>query len=186
MKTFKEQKWMIIVYAVVIIAIGLVEAILSFIDINAAINAVSYTIAIGLLAIGAMHILTCLVAYTKSFFKTSLIYGAFAIAAGVVLIMQPYLIALFLIPFVAVLALAFGAIMITKAILAIIFKYKGLWVVVYFILFALSVTLGVLMLVYQGASTQAIYCATGIALTAAGIALLVFGIRLLTKKESKE
>ena len=186
MKTFKEQKWMIIIYAVVILAVGLVEAILSFVDIGAAIKAVSYTIAIGLFAIGLMHILTSLIAYTKSFFKASLVFGAFAIAFGVVLIMRPFLIAEFLIPFVAVLALAFGAIMLTKAILAIVYKYKGLWIFAYFLIFALATTLGILILVYQNESTQAIYAAPGIVVALAGIALLVFGIRLLTNKKSEE
>ena len=186
MKTFKEQKWMIIIYAVVAIAIGLVEAILAFVDINTAIKAVSYTIAIGLFAIGLMHILSSLIAYTKSFFKASLVFGAFAIAVGIVLIMIPSLIAEFLIPFVACLALALGAVMLAKAIIGIVFKYKGLWIFLYFLFFAAATTLGILILVYQGASRTAIFGVTGIAVALAGVALLVFGIRLLTKKEDSK
>ena len=183
MKTFKEQKWMIIIYAVVAIAVGLVETILAFVNINAAISAVSYTIAVGLFVIGLMHILSSLIAFTKSFFKASLIFGAFAIAVGIVLIMKPLLIADFLIPFVACLALALGVVMLAKAIIGIIYKYKGGWIFLYFLFFAIATTLGILILVYQNASRTAIYAVTGITVAIAGIALLVFGIKLISKKE---
>ena len=186
MKTFKEQKWMIIIYAVVAIAVGLVESILAFVNIDSAIAAVSYTIAIGLFAIGLMHIISSLVAFTKAFFKASLVFGAFAIAVGIVLMMRPDLIKDFLIPFVACLALALGVVMFAKAILGIVYKYKGSWIFLYVLFFVLATTLGTLVLVYQGASTKAIYVTTGIVVTIAGVALLVFGIKLLSKKPEEK
>lgn len=187
MKTFKEQKWMLIVYAVIFIAVGLVELILSIVDIDAAIKAVSYSIAAGLFVIGAMHLLTSFITDTKAFFKASLVLGAFLIAIGVVLVVEPYLVATFLIPFVAVLALAMGAIMLTKAILAIIYKYKVGWIILYFVFAAIAITFGVLILVYNnGASTQAIYAASGAAVVILGIVLLVFGIKLLVAKDDNK
>ena len=183
MKTLKEQKWMLIVYASLFIAIGLVEFILSIIDLGAAIKVVSYAVAASLLVVGVLHIVASFVADTKAFFKGALILGSIAIAMGVVLFIEPYLIAGFLIYFVAVFALALGTVLLIKAILAIVFKYKGLWIFLYFLMATLAITFGILALVYQGRFTQIIYCATGAFLIALGIFLLVFGVKALKKAE---
>ena len=72
MKTFKEQKWMIIVYGVILFSIGLVDLILSIVDLGSAIKVVSYCIAGGLFLIGLLHIVANLIKDTKSFFKGAL------------------------------------------------------------------------------------------------------------------
>lgn len=183
MKTLKEQKWMLIVYASLFIAIGLVEFILSIIDLGAAIKVVSYAVASSLLVVGLLHIIASFISDTKAFFKGALVLGSIAIAMGVVLFIQPYLIAGFLIYFVAVFALAIGAVLLVKGILAIIYKYKGLWIFLYFLLAVIAIVFGILALVYQGSFTQIIYCATGAFLFAFGIFLLVYGVQALKKAE---
>lgn len=185
MKTFKEQKWMLLVYALIFIAVGIVQFVLSILDVNKAVAAVSYALACGLFALGLMHIITCFITDTKAFFKVALVLGAFAIAIGVVLILNPLLIKVFLIPFVAVLALALGAVMLVKAIVAIVYKYKAGWIVLYFSLFAICVTVGVVFLVYLGVdiAVATIFATAGIALAALGIFIFVFALRLLIKKK---
>ena len=185
MKTIKEQKWMLFVYASLFIALGLVEFILGIINPSLAIKVVSYIIAAGLLVVGLLHIITSLVAETKTFFKVALVLGCIAIALGILLFINPYILSDYLVIFVAVLALALGAVLIAKAIIGIIFKYKAIWIVVYFLMAALAITFGVLALVYQGEFTQIIYCATGALIFALGIFMLIFGIKVLSKKEDK-
>ena len=75
--------------------------------------------------------------------------------------------------------------MIVKAVLAIIYKHKAGWIVLYFLMAAISITFGILALVYQGQFTQIIYCATGVFLFALGIFVLIFTIKALTKKDDK-
>ena len=184
MKTLKEQKWMLVVYAVIFIAIGLLELILSIVNLGAAIRVVSYAIATGLFIVGIMHIVASLVAETKTFFKIALVIGSIAIAAGVVLCINPFLMADFLIKFVAVLAIALGVVLIVKAILAIVYKYKGGWIFFYFLFATIFITFGILILVFEKRSeTQiAIYASTGAFILILGIFLLVAGIKVLTKK----
>lgn len=185
MKTLKEQKWMLIVYAAFFIVIGLVEFILGIINPGLAIRVVSYIIASGLLVVGLLHIIASLVADTKAFFKGALILGSIAITLGILLFINPYILSAYLVLFVAIFALAIGAVLIVKAVLAIIYKYKAGWIVLYFLMAAISITFGILALVYQGQFTQIIYCATGVFLFALGIFVLVFTIKALTKKGDK-
>ena len=186
MKTLREQKWMLFVYAALFIAIGLVEFILSIINLDAGIKVVSYSIASALLLVGLLHIITSFINDTKAFFKGALILGSIAIAIGVVLFIVPWIIPEFLIYFVAVLALALGAVLITKAVLAIIFKYKVSWIIVYFVLAAVAITFGILSLVYRMTFTQIIYCATGAVLLGLGIFILIYAIRSYKKIAPQE
>ena len=186
MKTIKEQKWMLFVYASLFIALGLVEFILGIINPGLAIKVVSYIIAAGLLVVGLLHIITCLVAETKAFFKVALVLGCIAIALGILLFIDPDILSAYLVLFVAVLALALGAVLITKAILGIVFKYKAIWIVIYFIMAVVSITIGILALVLEGQLTiQILYCSIGLLILALGIFMLIFGIKVLTKKEDK-
>ena len=185
MKTLKEQKWMLIIYAVTMIVVGALEFILGIVDIGAAIKVVSYALGCGLILVGVLHIITSLIADTKAFFKGALVLGSIEIAAGIVLFIRPHLISSFLIIFVATLALALGAVMIVKAIVGIVYKYKGGWIFLYFLFATLAIVFGILALVYEATFTQAIYCATGAFLFALGVFLLIFGIKLLTKKEAE-
>ena len=90
----------------------------------------------------------------------------------------------FLIKFVAVLAIALGVVLIVKAILAIVYKYKGGWIFFYFLFATIFITFGILILVFEKRSeTQiAIYASTGSFILILGIFLLVAGIKVLTKK----
>ena len=186
MKALKEQKWMLIVYAVLFIIIGSLELILSIVNLDAAIKVVSYAVATGLFIVGLLHIIASLIADTKAFFKSALILGSIAIAIGVVLIINPYIIASFLIKFVAILALALGAVLIAKGVIAIVYKYKGIWIFLYFLFATLSITFGILALVFENKNdltAKIIYASTGAFVFVLGVFVLVMGIKALSKKE---
>lgn len=185
MKTLKEQKWMLIVYAVALIAIGIVEFVLGIVDIYKAVQVVSYTVGSALMLIGLLHILGSLISDTKAFFKGALVLGSVFIAMGIVLIAVPTLIALFLIKFVAILAIALAAVFLAKAIIGIVYKYKGLWIFFYFLIFVLALLFGILALVYEQGFTQGIYCATGAFVFLVGILLLIVGIKVISNKKNE-
>lgn len=186
MKTFKEQRWMLIIYAIVLIAVGIVEFVLSIVSPKTAIEVVSYSIAAGLFVIGLTHLLSSFVAYTKAYFKASLLIGCFAIATGVVLIIEPWLIATFLIPFISVLAIAFGAIMLVKGAIACVYRYKVSWIISYFAVASVCITLGILGLVYRDVAKQVIYATAGVLVVALGVFILVYAIRLMNKVRKLE
>ena len=185
MKKLGEQKWMLIVYAVLFIAIGMLEFILSIVQVDVAAQVMSYSVAVGLFIVGIMNIIVSLVADTKAFFKATIILGCIAIAIGVVLCIYPTFIKDFLVLFVAILAIALGAVLIAKAIIAIAFKYKGFWVFLYFLFAILCITFGILALVFQYKSdlaAQIIFASTGAFIFAIGIFLLIAGIKAVTQK----
>ena len=184
MKTFKEQKWMIIVYGVILFAIGLVDLILSIVDLGSAIKVVSYCIAGGLFVIGLLHIVANLIKDTKSFFKGALALGCIAIALGVVFIVYPLMLGNFFIIFCAAFVIAISAIFLVKGFIGIKFKYKKSWIFLYFLLATIGITLSILAFVYEGSSTvtQIVYITMGAIAIVVGVAAMVYGIKLLNKK----
>lgn len=184
MKTFKEQKWMIIVYGIILFAIGLVDIILSIVDLGSAIKVVSYCIAGGLFLIGLLHIITNLIKDTKSFFKGALALGCIAIALGVVFIVYPTMLDGFFIYFSAAFVIAISAIFLVKGIIGVRYKYKKSWVFLYFLFAVLGITLSILAFVYEGHSTlkQIVYITMGAIALTVGVAAIVYGIKAINKK----
>ena len=185
MKKIAEQKWMLIVYAVLLITIGLLELILSIVKLSVAVQVMSYSLAVGLFIVGLMHIIVSLVADTKAFFRASLVLGCIAIAIGVVLCITPLLMKDFVVLFVAILAIALGAVLIVKAIIAIVYKYKGIWIFLYFLFATICITFGILALVFEhknDIAAQIIFASTGAFIMAVGIFLLIAGIKATTQK----
>ena len=189
MKAIKEQKWTILVYGVILFTIGVVQFVLSIVDFHSAMTWMSYVVAIGLIIIGLMHVLIAFIANTKEFFKGSLILGSIAIATGIVFIIIPSILGTFIVYFVPAILLVLGAIFLAKAILGIIFKYKGSWIFLFFLCATIGIVLGTLAFVYLNKSitvSQIIYCIIASVIAAVGVFLFVYGIRQLTKKESSE
>ncbi len=185
MKKLGEQKWMLIVYAVLLITIGLLELILSIVKLSAAVQVMSYSLAVGLFIVGLMHIIVSLVADTKAFFRAALILGCIAISIGVILCIYPNILEGLVILFVAILAIALGTVLIAKAIIAIVYKYKGIWIFLYFLFATLCITFGVLILVFNSKdiiAAQIIFASTGAFIMAVGIFLLIAGIKAVNQK----
>lgn len=184
MKTFKEQKWMIVVYGVILFAIGLVDLILSIVDLHSAIKVVSYCIAGGLFTIGLLHIIANLIKDTKSFFKGALALGCIAIGLGVVFIVYPLMLGDFFIIFSAAFVIAISVVFLVKGVIAIVYKYKKSWIFLYFFLAAIGITLSILAFVYEGSNTvtEIVYITMGALAIIVGISAIVYGIKLLNKK----
>ena len=184
MKTFKEQKWMIIVYGVILFSIGLVDLILSIVNLGSAIKVVSYCIAGGLFLIGLLHIVANLIKDTKSFFKGALALGCIAIGLGVVFIAKPLILGDFFIYFSAAFVIAISVVFLVKGFIGIKFKYKKSWIFLYFLLATIGITLSILAFVYEGSSTvtQIVYISMGAIAVAVGVTAMVYGIKLLNKK----
>ena len=184
MKTFKEQKWMILVYGIILFAIGLVDLILSIVDLGSAIKVVSYCIAGGLFIIGLLHIIANLIEDTKSFFRGALVLGCIAIALGVVFVVYPLMLGDFFIYFSAAFVIAISVVFLAKAFIGIRFKYKRSWIFLYFLLATVGITLSILAFVYEGHATlkQIVYITMGALAITVGVAAIVYGIKATNKK----
>lgn len=185
MKTLKEQKWMIIVYGIVLFSVGLVDLILSIVDVSSAMRIVSYAISGGLFLVGVLHIIANLVKDTKSFFRGALALGCIAIAVGVVFVVYPYMLGQFLVYFVAALIIALSAVLIAKGIIGIVYKYKKSWIFCYFLLASIGIALSILGFIYgesEPVVKQVIYITIGAIAMTLGVILIVSGIKLLSKK----
>ena len=184
MKTFKEQKWMIIVYGIILFAVGLVDLILSIVDLGSAIKIVSYCIAGGLFVIGLLHIVANLIKDTRSFFRGALALGCIAIALGVVFVAYPLMLGDFFIYFSAAFVIAISVVFLAKGIIGIRFKYKKSWIFLYFLLAAIGITLSILAFVYEGHATlkQIVYITMGAIAVATGVTAIVYGIKVTNKK----
>ena len=91
----------------------------------------------------------------------------------------------FVVLFVAILAIALGAVLIVKAIIAIVYKYKGFWIFLYFLFATICITFGILALVFEhknDIAAQIIFASTGAFIMAVGIFLLIAGIKATTQK----
>lgn len=186
MKTFKDLKWMIIVYGVILFSLGVVDFILSIVNFNAALNVVSYIVAACLFVVGIMHILVAFIKDTKAFFKTTLVSGALCISIGIVLMIFPYTLGVLIIYLIAALALVFGAIFLVKFILAIIYRYKGSWIFLYILFATICITLGIIAFVNMNKSElvrQVIFCIMSAVVASIGVAAIVYGIKAINKKE---
>ena len=184
MKTLKEQKWMIIVYGIVLFTIGVVDLILSIVDLGSAIRITSYTIAGGLFLIGLLHIIVNLVKDTKLFFRGALALGCIAIGLGVVFVVKPLVLGDFFIFFSAAFVIALSAFLLVKGSIGIVYKYKPGWIFLYFFLATIGITLSILAFVYEGHHTlkQIVYISMGAIAVAAGVTAIAYGIKVLNKK----
>ncbi len=185
MKIGNKHKWMLIVYSVLLIALGITTFILAIVNLGAVVRTTSYVIAVALFIIGLMHIVTSLVANTQDFFTAELVVGSFAIAIGVVLCVFPDLIGGFLPILLATLFFAFAAIGIAKAIVAIKFKYKVSWIIAYIAAAVVGITLGILSLVFRYESTQVMYGSVGAVVLILGVIELIYSIKFLNNKQEE-
>lgn len=180
-----KNKWMVIVYGIVLLFAGVLTTVFALVNPGIINNVMSITVGVGLCLVGLMHIITALVTKTSEFFTSSLLLGSIAIAVGVVLFVDRGLIASFLIYFVGVLLLSIGVVSLVKSILFIIFKQKKSWIAFYIILTIFAIALGVLAIIFRGESMQILYAAVGVVITLTGAGEVVYGIKLLTGEEKE-
>ena len=181
-----KNKWMIIVYGILLLVGGILTMVFAITNVGVINKVLSITLAIALFVVGLLNIVTALISKTSEFFTPSLLLGSMAIAMGIVFLINQYLLGVFILYFIGALALAMAAVAIVKFILFIKFKQKGSWIAFYAVLAILAITLGVLIFVYQHRAEQVLYCVVGAVLLLTGIAEVVYGLKVMNKDSKKE
>ena len=186
MELKNANKWLLIVYGVLLIAVGVTTLILAITNIDVADSALSIAAAVALFIYGIINIAMSLIARTNRFFTTSLFMGSLAIAFGVVLCIDRLLLGSIIVYLVGILLLALALICLIKAILFLAYKYKVSWIVFHFIFAALGIAGGVLILCFRAESKMVLYAAIGSIIILSGLLEIIYTIRLVTKKDQDE
>ena len=183
---FEKYKWLKYVVGSFIIALGVLVIILASVGSGAVKTAITLVMAIAGMIIGLVFLLIALLSESHKGFTTTLLFGAIAIAAGIVLLVQYFGLHdsfndQLLVYTISIFALVFGTISIAKAVSLIVFKEKPALIVLLFIVAIACIVGGILGIVFVGNLIQAAYIILGVGILVVGVLFLVFSA-IKTKK----
>lgn len=175
MKFKNPPLWLNIVYGCIIAIVGVLSIVFAVINPSVVDKVISYSLAISLFLLGILLITSSLIVSTHEFFTFQLVIGSVAIALGVVLCINTSLITNLLILFIGAFLVALGAISLVQMVLSIVYKYKPTDIIYCCTIFVLSLTLGILALVYSQSETKTvIYVIVGITIAVTGITDVIY------------
>ena len=180
-----QKKWLLIIYGILLIAVGAVTVVLSITNVEAVDTALSIALAIGLFIVGLINIVTSFITETEKFFTAPLLVGCITIAFGVVLCIHRYMIGSFIVYLIGILLLALALICILKAVIFIIYKYKVTWIVIHFVMAAIGIAGGVTVLVFRDESKMVLYAIIGSFIALLGILEVILAVRSIIKKDDE-
>ena len=188
MSFLKKHTWLNIVYGVLLIVVGALTLTFAIVNIDVVDQVISISLAISLFIAGILNIASSLIAHTDEYFTTSLLVGSIAIAFGVVLLVNRTLIGSFIVFLLGTLLLALGAVYLIKAIIFIIAKQKVPGIVALFVIAAIAIALGIMVLCFKDESKLVIYSFVGASIVLMGVVELVLVVReiIAEKKKAKE
>ena len=178
----EKYKWLRLIIGALLIAAGLTVLLIALKEngSDSLSKFLSYAIAIILFIFGGISIILSF--FNSTLFNSTLIYGALAISLGVVFIIHWNVLGDSIPLFLGVLLTAAGGIVLIDSIIITFKKIAILYKALFYVLSAVLITAGILILVYQEKSEQAIYAATGILFMILGIMEIVLGLVYMLKK----
>lgn len=179
---FKKFKWMLVLVGSLLLAGGILVFVIALVQPSIISLVLSIVVAICLFIAGAMAMFSSFLTERKLFSNT-LAYASLVISLGVVLCISSDLLPYFVILFGGVALIVIGSVALIRAIFALVWKDKTNWAVGLFLAAAIAITLGVLVLVFQGEQIMLtiVYIGLAVALITVGAFQLVAGIKLLNK-----
>ena len=185
MKTlFAKHKWMQIVYGALLAGAGIAVIAIALNNPENITKWLSIIVAICLFLYSAALMFSAVFSLKKKIFDIAFLYVVAFIAIGVVLLTNPEMIGSFITIFVATMLCAAGVIEIGEATAMIFFKRPKFFIVLFYVLGAAFITLGVLSFSFQVEVQQVIYVASGGLFVIAGVIELFLGfVSILRKKD---
>ncbi len=183
---FKKYSWLKLVVATLLLAAGILIFILAIMDIEALQTAFSIIAAVILFFAGALTIFAGLFLEERAFFSGTFAYAAFVIAIGVLLCIAPGLLSEVIILFFGILLCVVGGTALIKGIVSVIYKDKKSWIIAAFIVAAVAITLGILLLVFNAEAGLRVFLFIVLSIIVFGIGVLVLidGIKKLSSKDN--
>ena len=120
----------------------------------------------------------------RKFFSGTFAYAAFIIAIGVLLCVDPGLLSEVVILFFGILLCVVGGTALIKGIVSVVYKDKKSWIIASFIVAAVAITLGVLLLVFNAEAGLRVFLfiVLSILIFGIGVLILIDGIKQLSTK----
>lgn len=182
-----KNRWLQIVASTLFLVAGILIMVYGIIDQGSVTKVISIVLAVSCFITGALSLVTSFFVEPTKVMSTGLVVGSMSIALGVLLCCRTEVFGSIVVYFVGALALAVGGVALIKGVIMLVKKTPASTVVLFFIVAAIAITLGVLTFCYLNGAQQVIYVATGTVIALAGLAGLVLNIKHLVdnKKEKK-
>ena len=174
---FQRYKWVRVLYASLLICIGVAITIVTFALKNYVDLTLSITVASTLFVIGLAIFVSTLFNERKEAFSSGLVYSALIITLGVILLMNTSLIRSFSLTLLSIFAIVLGASIIFKGISSIFNKIKWYLTVAYFIVAAAFIAYGIVTLIYTDVAFILTFSGGGIGIAIYGVVELIIGIK---------
>ena len=188
MSLLTKHKWLNIVYGVLLIVIGALTLTFAIVNVDVVNQVISISLAVSLFIAGILNIASSIIAHTEKLFTSTLLVGSFAIAFGIVLLVNRTLIGSFIALLLGTFLLALGTVYLVKAIIFIILKQKVPAIILMFVIAAIAIGLGVTVVCFQQESQMVLYAFIGVSFAVMGVIELILVVRdlLEEKKKAKE
>ena len=185
---FQKYKWLKYLVGGFIVMLGVLIIILACLNIGSVGNVINIVISVGAILIGIILLFTVLFSETHKLFTVTMVLSALLITTGILALISRFGLRFeikmdLLVYLIGIYTIAFGALCIAKAVSLIVYKEKGTWIALLFVVAALAITVGILTLCFVGQLVQASYIVLGVSLVVVGILYIVFAV-LSEKKQS--
>ncbi len=188
MKTlFAKHKWMQLIYGALLLVAGVLVIVFSFKDKDNISMWLSIITSISLFIYAAALLFTGVFSLKEKYFDIAFLYSVVFIAIGVVLLCNQEMIGKFITIFVATLITAMGVVEIGEATSMVFFKRPVFFIVLFYILGAAFIALGVLAFCFQEQVQQIVYIGIGVLLCLTAVLELSLGFHglILARKVAK-
>lgn len=189
MKTlFAKYKWMQLIYGLLLAVAGVLIIVAAVNDKEQVSKWLSIIVAISLFIYAAALLFTGVFSLKKKYFDITFVYAVLFVSVGVCLLCNQEMIGSFITIFVATLLTAIGVVEIGEATSMIFFKRPVFFVVLFYLLGAAFITLGVLAYCFQEEVQQIVYVGIGILMCLTAVLELALGVHglFLALKMSKQ
>ena len=189
MKTlFSKHKWMQLIYGLLLAVAGVLIIVAAVNDKEQVSKWLSIIVAISLFIYAAALLFTGVFSLKKKYFDITFVYAVLFVSIGVCLLCNQEMIGSFITIFVATLLTAIGVVEIGEATSMIFFKRPVFFVVLFYLLGAAFITLGVLAYCFQEEVQQIVYVGIGILMCLTAVLELALGVHglFLALKMSKQ
>lgn len=186
MKFQIQNKWLLIAYGILLVAIGVTTLVLSITNVGLVDQALSISLAIALFIVGILNIVSSLILNTDKFFTSPLFIGSLCVAFGVVLCIDRSIIGSFIVYLLGVFLLALSLVCLIKAVLFIVYKYKVMWIIAQFIIALIGIGGGIVVLCFREESKVVLYAIIGSIILLLGVLEIILALRIMLKKNGQE
>ena len=185
---FTKYKWMQLVYGTLMLIAGIMVIVFAIQDKNNITKWLSIVVSITLFAYAFALVITGIFTLQtrKRVFDPAFIFASIFIAVGVLLLIKYPIIGEFITIFVATLLVSMGGVSLINGFLLVLYKKKIRWMVLFFSISAICITLGVLAFVFKEEATPIIYIGLGIAMAITGVIQIIIGTAILREENKKE